>query len=186
MIESLTVTLPPALFLVVLFGGGAMLRRRSIDIDGTAPIYRPVYLAAKYSIIVLWAATACQSWGLRLSPIAVPAPVAHTGMGIWLFGFTLMFVGRFGLGDSFRIGSAKEATRLRVNGLFRFSRNPMYVGVYATLTGATLYTLNPVVLLVAAFVIAVHHRIVLAEEEHLRGLFGQEYTDYCCRVRRYL
>ena len=42
------------------------------------------------------------------------------------------------------------------------------------------------VLLVAGFIVVVHHRIVLAEEEHLRGVFGQEYTDYCCRVRRYI
>jgi protein-S-isoprenylcysteine O-methyltransferase Ste14 len=186
MIEPLAVTLPPALFLVVLFGGGALLRRRDIDMDGTAPIHKPTYLAAKYSIIALWATAACQSWGLRPFPITVPGPLAHTGLGLWLFGFALMFTGRFGLGDSFRIGSAKETTRLRVNGLFRFSRNPMYVGVFATLTGATLYTLNPAVLLIAAFVIAVHHRIVLAEEEHLRSVFGQEYVDYCCRVRRYL
>lgn len=186
MIESLAMTLPAAAFLVVLFGGGALFRRRNIDMDGSAPIFRPVYLASKYSIVLLWAAGVCQSWGVRPFPIAVPGPMAHIGLAFWLFGFALLFSGRLGLGDSFRIGSAKETTRLRLNGLFRLSRNPMYVGVYATLIGATLYTLNPVVLLVSAFVIAVHHRIVLAEEEHLRGVFGQEYADYCCRVRRYL
>jgi len=186
MLDRLVMTLPAALFLVVLFGGGALLRRRHIDMDGTPPIGKPLYLASKYSIIVLWAAAVSQGWGLRLSPVAVRGPLARAALGLWLVGFSLLFAGRFGLADSFRIGSAKEATRLRVNGLFRFSRNPMYVGVYSTLLAAVLYTLNPVLLLVAAFVVVVHHRIVLAEEQHLRGVLGKDYADYCGRVRRYL
>jgi protein-S-isoprenylcysteine O-methyltransferase Ste14 len=62
----------------------------------------------------------------------------------------------------------------------------MYVGVYATLCAAVLRTLNPMLFLVAAFVIAVHHRIVLAEEAQLRDVFTPEYRTYCSRVRRYL
>ncbi|MHB9028141.1 MAG: methyltransferase family protein, partial [Candidatus Latescibacterota bacterium] len=98
----------------------------------------------------------------------------------------LLFSGRFGMGNSFRIGSPMENTSLIITGLFRFSRNPMYLGVYATLLGSVLYTLNPVVLIVGIFIIGVHHRIVLAEEDFMRMTFGRQYADYCCRVRRYL
>jgi protein-S-isoprenylcysteine O-methyltransferase Ste14 len=66
------------------------------------------------------------------------------------------------------------------------SRNPMYLGMYATLLAAVLRTLNPILLLLGAFIVAVHHRVVLAEEEHLRNAFGEDYADYCRRVRRYL
>jgi protein-S-isoprenylcysteine O-methyltransferase Ste14 len=62
----------------------------------------------------------------------------------------------------------------------------MYVGVYATLCAAVLRTLNPILLLVGAYVIAVHHRIVLAEEAQLRHVFGEEHRTYCSHVRRYL
>jgi protein-S-isoprenylcysteine O-methyltransferase Ste14 len=62
----------------------------------------------------------------------------------------------------------------------------MYLGVYATLLASTLYTLNPVVLLVTIFVIAVHHKIVLAEEEHMEKVFGDEYLNYCRHVGRYI
>jgi len=61
----------------------------------------------------------------------------------------------------------------------------MYLGVFATLLAATLYTLNPFVLLIAIFIVAVHHRIVLAEEAYLQEAFGGEYAEYCRRVRRY-
>jgi protein-S-isoprenylcysteine O-methyltransferase Ste14 len=74
-----------------------------------------------------------------------------------MLGFALLFVGRFGLGDSFRIGSPKEHTGL-----------------------------NPILLVIAVYIIAIHHRIVLAEEAYLTRVFGQEFGRYCGQVRRYL
>jgi protein-S-isoprenylcysteine O-methyltransferase Ste14 len=47
-------------------------------------------------------------------------------------------------------------------------------------------TILPTLFLAGVFVVAIHHKIVLAEEEHLRTAFGQEYVEYCRRVRRYL
>ena len=62
----------------------------------------------------------------------------------------------------------------------------MYLGLYATLLAVALYTLNPLVLIIGVGIAAVHHRIVLAEEECLRKMYGHEYTEYCRRVGRYL
>ena len=90
------------------------------------------------------------------------------------------------MGDSFRLGTPREDTSLTVDGLFRLSRNPMYVGMYATITASALYTLSPVVILLAVFVIAIHHTIVLAEEGHMQTVFGPEYHDYLKSVRRYI
>ncbi|HEX7486036.1 MAG TPA: methyltransferase [Vicinamibacterales bacterium] len=70
--------------------------------------------------------------------------------------------------------------------MFRLSRNPMYLGVYATLAASVFYTLNPVVLVVGVFVALAHHRIVLAEERFLARTFGSDFAVYCRRVRRYL
>lgn len=186
MLEPLVVTVFPVLFLVVLFGGGALLRRRNIDMDGEPPIDKRLFYVSKYAILGLWGAMVVQSWGLNLSLVPVPAWVGAASLVLWVGGFVLLFIGRLGLADSFRIGSPKENTRLKVDGLFQFSRNPMYLGVYATLLAGVLYTLNPLVLAVAAFVVVVHHKIVLAEEQHLQTAFGAEYAAYCRRVRRYL
>jgi protein-S-isoprenylcysteine O-methyltransferase Ste14 len=62
----------------------------------------------------------------------------------------------------------------------------MYVGVYATIVAASLYTLNPVVILLGVFVVAVHHTIVLEEEKHMHRVFSRQYSEYCSRVRRYI
>jgi protein-S-isoprenylcysteine O-methyltransferase Ste14 len=186
MIERFIVTAFPVLFLIVLFGGGALLQRRNIDQGGEPPLNKALFIASKYLIIIVWAATVLSSWGIGFSFLRAPGPLKLVALGLWALGFILLFIGRFGLGESFRIGSPKEDTALKTYGLFRISRNPMYVGVYSTLLAAVLYTLNPALLVVAVFVAAVHHRIVLAEEHHLQAVFGDEYAAYCHRVRRYL
>lgn len=186
MVEKLVVTLPPILFLVVLFGGGALFRRKNIDMDGTPPIGRAVFYLSKYLIVFIWGAMVLQCWGVDFSLANIPPVLQLFPVCLWVFGFTLLFMGRMGMGDSFRIGSPQERTGLKVNGLFRFSRNPMYLGVYSTLLASVLYTLNPIIVIVGAFIVWVHHRIVLAEEEYLKKEFGVEYLDYCSGVRRYI
>lgn len=59
--ERIAVTLLPAVFLVVLFGGGSLFRRRGVDMDGDAPINRKLFYASKYSILILWAAVILHS-----------------------------------------------------------------------------------------------------------------------------
>lgn len=186
MIEPIVVTVFPVVFLVVLFGGGALWRRRGIDMGGVAPIDKRLFLFSKYLMIALWGTMVVQSWGIRLSFLEVPGWLRGVCLVLWVGGFMGLFLGRLGLADSFRIGSPRENTRLKVGGLFRFSRNPMYVSVYTILLACALYTLNPLVLAGGAFVVVVHHRIVLAEEQHLQKAFGAEYAAYCGRVRRYL
>ena len=186
MIETALVTILPVGFLIILFGGGALFLRRNIDQDGKAPINRTLFYTSKYSIIILWAAMVIQSWGISISFIEVPRFLQVIALLFWFFGFVLLYYGRFKLGNSFRLGTPKEDTSLTVDGLYKLSRNPMYVGMYATLVASALYTLNPMVILLAGFVVAVHHTIVLAEEKHMQKVFGQKYLDYRNCVRRYV
>ena len=186
MIEAVVVTLLPAGFLVVLFSGGALFLKRNIAQDGKAPINRTLFYASKYSILVMWAAMVVQSWGIGISMIEVPRPLRLAALFLWGAGFLLLFAGRFTMGDSFRLGTPGESTSLKTGGLFRFSRNPMYAGMYATVAASVVYTANPLVILAGVFVIAVHHRIVFAEERHLLDVFGREYREYCSRVPRYI
>ena len=186
MIEALLVTIFPVGFLGVLFGGGAIFLRKNIEQDGEAPINRTLFYASKYSILVLWGAMVIQSWGISISFVEVPRFLQLIALLFWILGFTLLYLGRFKMGESFRLGTPKEDTSLKVDGLFRLSRNPMYVGMYATMVASSLYTLNPAVIFLAVFVIAIHHSIVMAEENHMEKVFGQEYSDYRNRVRRYI
>ncbi len=186
MIEAALVTLFPIGFLILIFGGGALFLKKKIEQDGEAPINRTLFYASKYSIIVLWGTMALASWGIGFSPVQVPRFLQFIALAFWFAGFALLYIGRFKMGDSFRLGTPKEDTSLKTDGLFRMSRNPMYVGVYATIVASSLYTLNPVVILLGAVVVAVHHSIVIAEEKHMQMVFSRAYSEYCSRVRRYV
>jgi protein-S-isoprenylcysteine O-methyltransferase Ste14 len=186
MLEAFFVAAFPVLFLAVLAGGRASLRRRNIDMEGVAPINKDLFLLSKIAMMVPWAAMILQGYGVDVSSLKLPAPLKWVSLALWASGFALLLAGRIGLGSSFRVGCPEGETALRTRGIYQWSRNPMYFGVYMTCLAAALYTLNPLVLVIGAGVIAVHHRIVLAEEECLRKMLGQEYKEYCQRVRRYL
>jgi protein-S-isoprenylcysteine O-methyltransferase Ste14 len=76
---------------------------------------------------------------------------------------------------------------LVIVGLYRFTRNPMYVGVLLVLTGwslwaGSLWLAGYLVILAIAF----HLRVVLYEEPTLKRLFGEEWTRYSAAVPRWL
>jgi len=79
-----------------------------------------------------------------------------------------------------------EAGRLTVRGLYRWSRNPQYVGwgvgiIGYALTGWTAECLASLLL----FAVMVH-LFILVEEEHLGRTFGEDYGTFCRAVPRYI
>ena len=90
----------------------------------------------------------------------------------------------FGRGTPAPIDAPKK---LVVRGLYRYTRNPIYVGVLAVLLGwAAMF--RGTTLLIYAFGVALcfHLFVVLYEEHHLGQQFGAEYHDYCEKVGRWL
>lgn len=79
------------------------------------------------------------------------------------------------------------ATFLVAGGPYRFTRNPMYLGMAGVLLGAAVFlgTLTPF-FVVPAFVALINERFILAEEAMLEEAFGSAYLDYKARVHRWL
>ena len=76
---------------------------------------------------------------------------------------------------------------LVVRGLYRYVRNPMYVGVLLILLGeAWLFYLRALVLYAAGCFVTVHSFVWLYEEPNLRRKFGGSYARYCHAVNRWL
>jgi protein-S-isoprenylcysteine O-methyltransferase Ste14 len=76
---------------------------------------------------------------------------------------------------------------LVVKGLYRFTRNPMYVGVSAMILGqAAYYGSFAIVVYLLAIVLAFTLFVRFYEEPTLRRLFGEQYDDYCRKVPRWL
>ena len=79
------------------------------------------------------------------------------------------------------------AQELVVVGLYRFSRNPMYLAVLAILLGWTI-TFGSWLLLGYLVLVAIgfHLRVVRAEEPALQRTFGEAWQDYAARVPRWI
>lgn len=80
-----------------------------------------------------------------------------------------------------------KANKLVVSGLYRFSRNPMYLGMLLILLGWGLWLGQSLALpLLAVFVIAIEALQIRPEEAALEQKFGDDYRAYKKRVRRWI
>jgi protein-S-isoprenylcysteine O-methyltransferase Ste14 len=90
----------------------------------------------------------------------------------------------FGRGTPAPIDAPKK---LVVRGLYRYIRNPMYVGVLTVILGwAVLFRARALVFYALLVGTCFHLFIVLYEERHLQKEFGAEYAAYRSRVGRWL
>lgn len=90
------------------------------------------------------------------------------------------------LGSSTRVGIPSEETKFKKGGLYRISRNPMYIGLHLLTAASIVNTLNVIILALGIYSIIIYHFIILGEEQFLKNRFGSDYEDYMKRVRRYL
>jgi protein-S-isoprenylcysteine O-methyltransferase Ste14 len=76
---------------------------------------------------------------------------------------------------------------LVTQGLFRYMRNPMYAGVFITLSGQTMFFWSVDILFyLICMVIIFNLVVVFYEEPKLRKTFGSSYEQYCHDVNRWL
>lgn len=81
----------------------------------------------------------------------------------------------------------EKSGKLITTGLYRYSRNPMYLGLFIILAGLFLYIGNVLgALFLYGFIHTVTRFQIIPEEEILEEKFGDEYRDYRKRVRRWL
>lgn len=81
-----------------------------------------------------------------------------------------------------------EATaHLITDGIYRVTRNPMYLGIVMMLTGIAMYfgTL-PFYFAVIVYILIIDRAFCHYEEQKLLDTFGSEYAEYRSRVRRWL
>lgn len=80
----------------------------------------------------------------------------------------------------------KNVTALVTTGVYRYTRNPMYLGMALVLLACAVTVGASTALAVPlAFMLIIEWRYIRPEEALLRGLFPQEFPAYCQRVRRW-
>jgi protein-S-isoprenylcysteine O-methyltransferase Ste14 len=122
-----------------------------------------------------------------IGAIPLPAISAMIGWALLIASFLWVVVAQYQMGRSWRIGiDAKVKTELVATGLFRRSRNPIFLGMIVQLAG--LFFVQPdavtlLALMTGFILISVQIRL---EEAHLLSLHGNIYAHYRGTVRRWI
>ena len=109
------------------------------------------------------------------------------GWPVFLLGVALVLSARKTMHQASVDPRFKPVGRMITTGLFAFTRNPLYLTVSIIYAGLAIVfnTWWPLMLYPALFAI-LHFGVVRREERYLETRFGDEYRDYCKRVRRWL
>ena len=116
----------------------------------------------------------------------LPAGARFTGFCVGILGDAIFLLSVLCMKDSWRAGIPdKDKTELVTTGIYRFSRNPAFLGFDLMYVGALLLYGNLLTLCVSAFAIVMLHLQILQEERYLMNTFGAPYQEYCRHVSRY-
>jgi len=113
------------------------------------------------------------------SKVRFPAPWFVVATGIYICGIVLCLWATWDF-------SRKDENGFSQKGLYRFSRNPMYIAYFVYLLGCSLLAQSLVLLLLTVVFQVAGHWVILAEERWCLAEFKDEYIAYFKKVRRYL
>ena len=182
----LTILIELFIFTGFIVGFNVSHRLRGKKSLGEFPITPLAFIVGKLAMGVSWGFLFVQAAGARLTPIPIPAALEYASAVLLLLGIAFVISAFSYLGSDSRFGVSDDSGGLRTAGVYRFSRNPMYLGFYLVTLASLVSVPNPVSIGCGLLGIYVHHRIVLAEERFLQRKHGASYEAYRRRVRRYI
>jgi protein-S-isoprenylcysteine O-methyltransferase Ste14 len=142
----------------------------TILVPGSVAVYLPLLIACRRDI--------------TNSPWLLAGGMLLLALGTAIYAWTIWDFASFGRGTPLPIDAPKK---LVVRGLYRYTRNPMYIGVLTIILGWAVMFATAWLLAYAILVGAmVHLFVVLYEEPKLQLLFGMEYEDYRRSVGRWV
>lgn len=113
--------------------------------------------------------------------------LVYVGWTLLISSLVFVWFAQSSMKESWRIGIDEENdTKLITNGLFKISRNPIFLGVIVANVGLFLVLPNAFTLLIVALSIVSINTQVRLEEEFLKKQFGNEYSEYSKKVRRWV
>lgn len=157
---------------------------KKIEISGRPTLPAGIFIGGKAAgyftwVMLLLTLTGHSSRNYADSNISL---IAYT---LLLAGIVLIVTSSFTLGKDIRIGLPTHKTVLRTRGIYKMSRNPMYLGVHLVTLAAILLTLKWWVALPGLLSIYIYHLIILGEERFLAESFGEAYLEYRKSTGRY-
>lgn len=131
-------------------------------------------LAVVAEVISVLAAAQVPGWGVQA-----------LGAGIGVLAVVIFGLATKTMRDSWRVGIPEEKTELVTDGIYRYSRNPAFVGFDLMYLSVCLMFFNVPLVLVSAWAAGMLHLQILQEEAHLQQEFGEAYGEYRKQTMRY-
>ena len=108
------------------------------------------------------------------------------GIVIGMIGVIFFALATITMKTSWRVGIPEEKTALITNGIYKWSRNPAFVGFDLLYLSMCLMFFNIPLVLVSVWAAVMLHLQILQEENHMYHMFGSEYEAYKKHTLRYL
>ena len=176
-----------AIFVIVAIAPRIIQKLKKVETVGCIGINKKLFFFGKISLFASFILIHVQSRVGNLSlfskrDVFLWICIALVGLGVVFFTLAIFKLGTFSL----RVGITKEKTSLRTTGVYRFSRNPMLLGLYLMALGSAVYVQNPINWMLVIIALTIHHKIILAEEVSMKNRFGKQWNEYRNNVRRYI
>ena len=143
------------------------------------PVWAVLIGAAMFGVNQMGAAWTIGSWGRSAGAVVGLAGVVVAASGV---------VGFARAGTTVDPHDPSKTSALVDSGVYRVTRNPMYVGLALVVFGWGVALRDPLVAVAGAgvFVTVITRLQIVPEERTLRARFGAEYDAFCRRTRRWI
>jgi len=113
--------------------------------------------------------------------------IRATGVFLLIASLTWIVLAQAQMGESWRIGiDTDHKTKLVQTGMYRISRNPIFLGMMVTQLGLFLAIPNALTLLILVLLVVLINIQVRLEEEYLKTSHGEDYVRYQRTVGRWI
>lgn len=156
--------------------------------DGKAQMVERILQMATFSWIIVWLGEIIVtqlSLDNRLKLMNNDF-ISISGLFLITVGVIFFIIAAITMKNSWRVGIDKSTkSKLITEGIYKYSRNPAFVGFYLMFIGLFLVYADIITCISMFINIYAMNRLVLEEEKHLEEVFGKEYTDYKKKAPRY-
>jgi len=176
------------ILLILIFSRVVLLQKKGIKVMKFGEMDKSDFILPPFAFLYFYLVFASAFNWPRIGAEIFSNEIIHwIGVVLCLLALIFIFLSLISFGKSFRIGiDMDHPGTLVTTGAFAISRNPLYTSFAVILLGIFLIFPNWIFLLYLFAGMWAFHRQILREEASLREIYGEEYIEYCKKVRRYL
>jgi protein-S-isoprenylcysteine O-methyltransferase Ste14 len=154
------------------------MNAHALDTRVPPPVVALIVALLMWNASAWWPVLEMPAWRMPLVLLLVAVGAAFDFSGLWAFHRAKTTVNPMKPGNTSSLVSS---------GVYRITRNPMYLGLVLFLCAGAVMLWSPLALLGPPGFVAYISRFQIAPEERvLRERFGEAYAEFCARVRRWL